>query len=296
MRPIEAAVLRGWFFPAVEGLLLGLAIISAISGARTAGRSRLVGMVRSTGNDGGADPGAAAWRRSLVLPRRSWLAWAALISAGAALGWLVAGPMGGIIGLAAGIGGNSARRHKRQSSLSELLEGQLADLAESVSLGLRSGLSVVQALEYSRIEAVLPIRAYLDRFVDQQRLGVPFDRALERLGDEVDTDDARFFVLVTGIHAKSGGDLAGALDEVGRTIRHRIAVRRELRAASAQGRMSGVIMGSRPIAFFLFLSVTSRSKLAPILRSGAGMGMVGGGLVLEALAYVWIRRLLRVEV
>jgi tight adherence protein B len=177
-----------------------------------------------------------------------------------------------------------------------LLEGQLADLAEGVSLGLRSGLSVVQALEFSRTEAELPIRMHLDRFVDQQRLGVPFDRALERLGEDVDTDDARFLVLVTGIHSRSGGDLAGALDEVGRTIRHRIAVRRELRAASAQGRISGVIMGSLPIAFFLFLSLTSHSKLAPILRSGAGMAMVGAGLVMEGLAYVWIRRLLQVEV
>ena len=212
------------------------------------------------------------------------------------MGSLVAGPMGGIIGVAAAAGGKSARRHKRQSSLSELLEGQLGDLAESVSLGLRSGLSVVQALEFSRTEAALPIRAHLDRFVDHQRLGVPFDRALERLGEELNTDDARFLVLVTGIHARSGGDLAGALDEVGRTIRHRIAVRRELRAASAQGRISGVIMGSLPIAFFLFLSVTSHDKLAPVLRSGAGMAMVGAGLVLEGLAYVWIRRLLRVEV
>jgi tight adherence protein B len=177
-----------------------------------------------------------------------------------------------------------------------LLEGQLADLAESVSLGLRSGLSVVQALEFARAEAGSPIRAHLDRFVDQQNLGVRFELALERLGDDLDTDDARFLVLVTGIHARSGGDLAGALDEVGRTIRHRIAVRRELRAASAQGRISGVIMGSLPIAFFLFLSITSHSKLAPILRSGPGMAMVGGGLALEGLAYLWIRRLLRVQV
>jgi tight adherence protein B len=204
--------------------------------------------------------------------------------------------MGGVIGVAAGVGGTLARRRRRQRNDSELLEGQLADLAEGLSLGLRSGLSVVQALEFLRAEAGAPIRAYLDRFIDQQHLGVPFNRALERLGDELDTDDARFLVLVTGIHARSGGDLAGALDEVGRTIRHRIAVRRELRAASAQGRISGVIMGSLPIGFFLFLSITSHSKLAPILRSGPGMAMVAGGLALEGLAYLWIRRLLRVEV
>jgi tight adherence protein B len=296
MRSIGAVTLRGWFFPAMEGLLVALAVVCAMRGVRTAGQIRLMRMAGRLPNDGDGERSVPAARRSFILPQRSWVVWATLTSAGAAAGWLVAGPMGGIIGVAAGVGGNSARRHKRQSSLTELLEGQLADLAESVSLGLRSGLSVVQALEFSRTEAALPIRAYLDRFVDQQRLGMPFDRALERLGEEVDTDDARFLALVTGIHARSGGDLAAALDEVGRTIRHRIAVRRELRAASAQGRISGVIMGSLPIAFFLFLSITSHSKLRPILQSGAGMAMVGGGLVLEGIAYVWIRRLLRVEV
>jgi tight adherence protein B len=295
MRPMAGLTFHGWFFPAAEGLLTALAVLCALRGARTAGRIRLVRMAGRPADDGGDDSGVVPERRSFVLPRRGWLAWVSLTGAGAALGWLVAGPMGAVIGVAAGAGGKLARRNKKRSSLSELLEGQLADLAESVSLGLRSGLSVVQALEFSRREASLPIRAHLDRFLDQQRLGVPFDSALERLGEEVDTDDARFLVLVTGIHARSGGDLAGALDEVGRTIRHRIAVRRELRAASAQGRISGVIMGSLPIAFFLFLSITSRSKLGPVLRSGAGMAMVGGGLVLEGLAYVWIRRLLRVE-
>jgi tight adherence protein B len=287
--------MRGWFAPAVEAVLLVLAGACAIRGAKTAGWIRLMRMASRPRTDADGK-NAAAERRSFLLPRRSWLIWTALLGVGAGAGWLVAGPMGGIIGVAAGVGGNSARRGKRQRSRSELIESQLADLAESVGLGLRSGLSVVQALEFSRTEAGSPIRSFLDRFVDQQRLGVPFERALERLGEDLDTDDARFLVLVTGIHARSGGDLAGALDEVGRTIRHRIAIRRELRAASAQGRISGVIMGSLPIAFFLFLSITSRSQLAPILRSGAGMAMVGGGLVLEGLAYVWIRWLLRVEV
>jgi Flp pilus assembly protein TadB len=57
-----------------------------------------------------------------------------------------------------------------------------------------------------------------------------------------------------------------------------------------------VILGSLPIGFFLFLSITSRSRLSPVLRSGAGMAMVAAGLFMEGLAYLWIRRLLRVEV
>jgi tight adherence protein B len=296
MRQSEAVSMSGWAFPAAVAILTALAAGCAMRGVRAAGLIRFVRAAGGPSNTEGGQRVTVEGRPSRWLRRQSWLAGAGLGAGAAAAGWMVAGPMGGVIGVAAGVGGASARRRRRHRSHSELLEGQLADLAESVSLGLRSGLSVVQALEFSRAEAGSPIRAHLDRFVDQQELGVPFDLALERLGHDLDTDDARFLVLVTGIHARSGGDLAGALDEVGRTIRHRIGVRRELRAASAQGRISGVIMGSLPIAFFLFLAITSHNKLAPILRSGPGMAMVGGGLALEGLAYLWIRRLLRVEV
>lgn len=211
-------------------------------------------------------------------------------------GWFGAGPMGALVGVVAGVAGPSMRRKMVGRRQAALLEEQLAEWSESIGTGLRSGLSIVQAMELAQSEAMPPLRVHLDRFVDELRLGVPLDAALSRLGGDLGTDDARLVILITGIHTRTGGDLAGALDEVGQTIRHRIAIRRELRAASAQGRISGLIMGALPIAFFLFLSATSHRKLEPVLRSRPGMAMVGAGLILEGLAYLWIRRLLRVEV
>jgi tight adherence protein B len=279
---------------AVSAIALGwVAVLSFLRGRRAARTERLVlASDRSSG-----DRGRPGWLRGLIprpVVRRAALLCVA--AGGAAVAWLLAGPMGAVIGVAAATGGSRARRHRRDRAHAEKIETQIADLAESTALGLRSGLSVTSALAFAGIEAGPPIRGHLDRFVDEQRLGVPFEVALSRLGQGIGTDDAGFLVLVTGIHARSGGDLVGALDDVSETIRHRIGIRRELRAASAQGRISGVIMGSLPIAFFLFLSITSHDRLAPILRSGPGMAMVAAGLGMEALAYVWIRRLLRVEV
>jgi tight adherence protein B len=129
----------------------------------------------------------------------------------------------------------------------------------------------------------------------EQRLGAQFETALARFGERIGTPDARLFVLVMLIHHRSGGNVAGALEEVATTIRHRIGVRRELRALTAQGRISGAVLGALPIGFFLVLASTSHRDLAPVYRSGPGIAMVVGGFVLEALAYVWIRHLLRVE-
>ena len=73
-------------------------------------------------------------------------------------------------------------------------------------------------------------------------------------------------------------------------------MRRELRALSAQGRVSGGVLGSLPLLFFLVLAATSRRELEPIYRSAPGMAMIGGGLLMQGIAYVWIRTMLRVEV
>jgi tight adherence protein B len=172
----------------------------------------------------------------------------------------------------------------------------LADAVETCALAVRAGLSITQSTEFAAEEAEEPLHALLARIPEEQRLGTPFEDALQHFGEAVDTEDARLFVLVVTTHARSGGNLSGALDEVAATVRHRIEVRRELRALSAQARVSGAILGSLPIAFFVVLAGTSQRELGPVYRSPAGIAMVLAGLALEATAYVWIRRVIRVEV
>jgi tight adherence protein B len=282
--------MRGWLPPAAVSVLTAMAAWCLRRWLREAraNRTRLGGA--------GAGQGGPIRRRRFAFAVR----WKPVVKAGAALvggmvGWLSAGPMGFVIGAILGGLTPALRSRARTRGTAQLLESQLADLAESMSLGLRSGLSVILALEFAGAEATPPIREHLVRLLEEHRLGQSFEAALGRFGDAVGTDDARLFVLVTTIHAKSGGDLATALDDVARTVRHRNSVRRELRAASAQGRISGLIMGALPLAFFFVLSITSHDRLGPVLRSGAGMTMVCVGLLMEGGAYLWIRRLLRVE-
>jgi tight adherence protein B len=211
------------------------------------------------------------------------------------LGQKVLGPLALIVGLAVGLAVPRAARKRQGRQIVVELERQLAELAESTAMAVRSGLSVTQSMQFSGGETSPPMSDHLDQMERELHLGAPFDEALHRFADGIGTPDAKLFTLVLTIHAKSGGNLGGALDEVSDTIRHRIAVRRELRALSAQGRISGSVLGALPIAFFLVLAVTSHRELAPVYRSSLGIAMVSIGLVMEGLAFVWIRRLLRVE-
>ena len=292
MRPTTAA---GWAPPMLVVALAGLTVLAAMRGARVVASRRAMGAAeRSRRSAGGPSVrrrhfSARAWE-----PLRLFRLVPAL--AGAAIGWVLSGPIGLLVGGAAGVAIPLVRARRKGRGRAETRESDLADLAATISLALRSGLSISQAFEFAGGELRGPTRELFDRFLDERRLGIGFDAALERFGGALGTDDTQLFVLVMSVHARSGGDLAGALDEVSSTIRHRIAVRRELRAASTQGRVSGAILGALPIAFFLVLAATSHRQLGPVYRSAPGIAMISGGLGMEALAYVWIRRLLRIEV
>ena len=177
-----------------------------------------------------------------------------------------------------------AWKQRGRKAQSLRLETQLGDLVESCALAVRTGLSIPQALEFAAGEAEAPMHEIVGRVFREQRLGTPFEEALEAFATRIGTDDSRLFALVLSVHTRSGGDLAGALDDVATTMRHRIAIRRELRALSAQGRISGGVLGSLPLLFFLVLAATSRSELEPVYRSPAGIAMIGGGLVMQGVA------------
>ena len=185
---------------------------------------------------------------------------------------------------------------RRRRRIAEAVERQLADVAEGAAVALRGGLSVSQAISFVAVDIGQPMAERLRRLTDEQRLGTSFEVALGRFADGLGTEDAALFSLVVSIHTRSGGNLAGALDGVASTIRHRIGVRRELQALSAQGRISGAVLGSLPIGFFLLVAATSHHQLAPVYGSTAGIAMVSVGLAMELLAFVWIRRLLDIAV
>jgi tight adherence protein B len=237
-----------------------------------AARARLRGVL---------DPG----RKPARVAAAAFLAWLGLRLAG----WPAAG-----IGAAAGAALPAYVLRRRRRRQDDLLEGQVAELAEACGLALRGGFSTAQALEIAVGEIEEPLAGVVRTAVRQRELGTPFERSLAWLVGSVATEDARLFGLVLGAHHRSGGNVSGALAEVAATIRQRIAVRRELRALTAQGRISGAILGALPIGFFLVMAVTSHRELAPVYRSPAGAAMVVAGLVLEVLAYLWIRHLLKV--
>jgi tight adherence protein B len=218
-----------------------------------------------------------------------------LAGLGAAAGVVVAGPAGLIGG--ALVGGTIPYVNERRKVARRVrrIEEQLVDAVTAIASALRSGRSLVQALAIAAEEVGDPLGGILGDACDRSALGVPFDEVLESLAAKIGGTDAKLVTGVLRLHRRTGGTLATSLDDLVRTLRARRDGARELRSLTAQARLSATILGLLPLGFFLFLSVVARRDIEAAYRSSAGVSAIGIGLALQGAAFVWIRRLLRVE-
>lgn len=220
-----------------------------------------------------------------------WLPWA--VVGGLVAGFLVA-PWCLPFGAVAGVGCRRLVRRRAIARQQAIRDEQLADAVGSVSAALRAGLSVPQAFGYIAGEMQPPLKDSLVEVTRDIDLGLSMGSAVGRWARSVGTDDARLFAGVLRLHRRSGGDLPLVLDQVAATLRERRAAAREVRALTAQGRLSGAILGFLPIGFFAFLWLTSRSDIEGAFRSPAGLVAIGVGLIMEVFAFLWIRHLLEI--
>ncbi len=214
------------------------------------------------------------------------IAFLAFVLAGPFAAFLVVGSSGVLAWITA-----IRRRSRRQALMGE----QLIDAVAGMGAALRAGLSLERALRFAAQEAESPLDESLGRFITDIDLGEPMGHALERWAQADGTADARLLAGVLRLDRRSGGDLPRILDQVASTLRERREAEGEVRALTAQARLSGLILGLLPIGFFLFLLVTSTKDVSAALHTPIGLGAVLLGSALEVVAFLWIRHLLEVR-
>lgn len=271
--------------------VLAAACVGFASAVGRAGRRRalLGGSWRGDQQVDAAGPGGSSTRpvTRRVVPL--------VLSGGGIVGWIVAGP----VGAAAGVGGSGgalvAVRRRRSARRAALLETQLTDAVAAVAAGVRGGLSATQAVALAAERTPEPLAESLRDVVTQTSLGSSLDDALDRWASAVPIPDVRLASAVLRLARGTGGGFPAVLDGLARTLRERRAAVREVRSLTAQARLSGAILGLLPVGFFLFLWLTSRRDMTAALASPVGRTAVAIGVALQAVAFLWIRRLLRVE-
>lgn len=212
-----------------------------------------------------------------------------------AVGLLLMGPIGGLV-LAAlvGIGFRwslnvlAQRRRNRFAS-------QLCDALQLLSGSLRAGYGMLQAFDAVAREADSPTREEFGRVVVENRLGRNASESLHALAARMGNDDFEWVVQAMDIHREVGGDLTEVLDTVAGTIRQRDQLRRQVKALSAEGRISAWILFILPIGMFGVIKVVSPEYMNDLTASTVGWIMLGGAAFLMCMGGLWLKKLVKLE-
>jgi len=179
---------------------------------------------------------------------------------------------------------------RRRAAFADQFEGVL----QMISGSLRAGYGLMQAVATVAEEASVPTCKEFSRVAVETQLGRTVEESLRSMADRMDNEDLRWVVEAIDIQYEVGGDLAEVLDNVAETIRDRDQIRRQVRALSAEGRMSAVILVLMPFALALAMSIVSPEYLGELTGTAAGRIMIGGALVMIGVGAVWIRRIVKV--
>ncbi len=176
------------------------------------------------------------------------------------------------------------------------LEGQLPAVLQLLAGSLDSGSSLLLALELAAEEGDAPLSTELSRVIVETRVGRPLLESLEAMAERIGSKDISWTVEAIRIQHQTGGKLADTLRILAEFMRARLEVRGEVRALSAEARISGKILIAMPIGIGLFLFFFRRGYLDPLLSTTIGQLMMGGAVIGMVLGSLWMKKLVQVEV
>lgn len=203
------------------------------------------------------------------------------------------------LGLAAAVTGslvpyllvNSTRARRLQT-----FNGQIGDALVIMANSLRSGFSFLQAMDMVCKELPDPIRKEFSRTFREINLGTPTEEALQNLALRVKSDDLELVVTAVLIQRQVGGNLAEVLDNIAETIRERIRIKGEVKTLTAQGRISGIVIGLLPLALAMFMLVINPAYIMTLFTNSIGLILVSTALLGQVLGALLIKKIVSIEV
>ncbi|WP_022889355.1 type II secretion system F family protein [Agromyces italicus] len=178
----------------------------------------------------------------------------------------------------------SLRTSQRQAKFAD----QVDDTVQMLAGGLRAGHGLSRTLGAVATEAEEPTSEELARVVNETRLGRNLAEALTNTAQRMKSADFEWVAQAIAINQETGGNLAEVLDQVGRTIRERNQIRRHVKALSAEGRLSAIVLVALPIGVFFFLLVVNPGYVSFFFTNPIGIIALVVAFLLLIIGTVWV--------
>jgi len=103
-------------------------------------------------------------------------------------------------------------------------------------------------------------------------------------------------VTAVMIQRDTGGNLAEILDNLAHVVRERFKILRQVRVHTAHGRFTGYVLLALPAALAVALQFINPEHMALLFNERMGQMMLIGAIVMQTIGYLWIRKVIKIEV
>ena len=183
------------------------------------------------------------------------------------------------------------RRQRRLKAFAKQLPYAL-DLIKS---SLEAGHTLMRGLQVVVAEFADPLGTEFRSAIEQSRLGLPLPRAMEEMLKRVPQDDLRLLVVAVRVQSEVGSSLAVIVGRLSEIVRTRQRLQQQIRALTAQSRMSGILVGFLPLVMLGAFSIIQPSYTNTLFFDPSGQKILEVACVLYVLAFLTIRKMLKVK-
>jgi tight adherence protein B len=170
-------------------------------------------------------------------------------------------------------------------------EHQLPEALDLMARALRAGHAFSVGMKMVGDEFPDPIGPEFNRTVEEISFGIDTPEAMENLNNRVVSTDLKFFITALVVQRETGGNLAEIIEAISRLIRQRFELLARVKALSAEGRLSGIVLFVMPfimggVLWYMnedYMRLLIEDELGLMMAGGAGLLMIFGGVVMKKM-------------
>lgn len=185
---------------------------------------------------------------------------------------------------------------KKQKQRIAKFNDDLPDMITTIVGSLRAGFSFPQALKAVTEEASSPIKDEMEAVLKEMQYGSSIEDSLNDLKERMPSEDLDLMIQAILIQRQVGGNLATVLDKIVETIRDRTKIHRQISTLTAQGRLSGIVIGLLPIILAFVLFLIEPDYIGTLFHNPIGIGLLIAGSISGLIGFMLIRKITSIEV
>ena len=175
-------------------------------------------------------------------------------------------------------------------------EEHFPEALDLLSRAVRAGHAFSAGMKMVADELEDPVGPEFRKAFDEQNYGLPLKESLNGLAERMPLLDVKFFATAVLIQRETGGNLAEILDNLANVVRERFKIRRQVRVHTAHGRFTGYVLMALPAFLAVALMFINPEHMNLLFEERIGQLMILACIVMQAIGFIWIKQIVKIEV